>query len=543
MMCITLNAPYNVFERAVIYARYSSHSQNERSIEGQLQDCYAYAERCGLTVVGEYIDRATTGTNDGRAEFQRMIADAAKKQFKYIIVYKLDRFARNRYDSAIYKNKLKKFDVRVVSAMEQISDSPEGIILESVLEGMAEYYSANLSQNVKRGMRIALQNKTFIGGVPPYGYKVVDKHVEIDERTAPIAKMIFKKYAEGVPKVDIIRELNEKGCKSSTGVAFSTNSLQNMFNNKKYMGIHMVDGEEADGIYPPIVDKATFEKVQERAAKNKRTPGAQKAKVDYLLQSKAFCGYCGAPMVGDSGTSRHGIRYYYYSCAGHKKNTKSCQKKREKKDFIEWYVVEQTVLYVLSPERIEYIAERIADIYKKEFNESGVAELEKHIASIEKEINGLVDLALNAKSRALLSQIDARAENLTKRKEELSVELTKLKIATRVHLTKADIVKWLKSFCNGDLFDMDFRKRIIDTFINSVYLFDDKVVIYYNIKDGKQVSHIEMLESIDGETEFLDPVDSHKGSDFKSSAPPHQLKSEHYFVFVNGLFGIVIPRT
>lgn len=137
-----------------------------------------------ISVVGEYVDRALTGTNDNRASFQRMIADASKKQFQYVIVYKLDRFARNRYDSAIYKAKLKKYGVTVLSAMEQISDTPEGIILESVLEGMAEYYSANLSQNVKRGIKVALQNKTFIGGTPPYGYFVKNKNVYIDEKKA-----------------------------------------------------------------------------------------------------------------------------------------------------------------------------------------------------------------------------------------------------------------------------------------------------------------------------------------------------------------------
>lgn len=535
---------------AVIYARYSSHNQTERSIEGQLQDCYEYAERCGLTVVGEYIDRAMTGTNDSRDDFQRMISDAAKRQFQFIIVYKLDRFARNRYDSAIYKNKLKKYGVRVLSAMEQISDSPEGIILESVLEGMAEYYSANLSQNVKRGLRIAVQNKTFTGGTPPYGYKVVDRHVEIDEKTAPIVQEVFKKYSDGISKKDIVKWLNESGFKSRTGKAFTSNSLQHVFGNKKYIGIFEYEGEEIEGIFPPLIERGIFEKAQKQLERHKRAPAAQKAKVEYLLQGKAFCGYCGAPMVGDSGTSRHNVRYYYYSCAKHKKQPSACQKLREKKDFIEWYVVEQTLLYVLSPERIDYIAGRITDIYERDFNFEKVKVLEKQIASIDKELDGLVDIALKAKSDSIIQKVDARADELQVQKNVLVNDLTKLKIAVGVRLAKEDIVKWLKSFCKGDLFDMDFRRRIIDTFINSIYLYDDKVVIYYNIKNGNQVSYIEMLESteeFEDDGGVLDQNEENKNptlcSDFKPLAPPSDLKSEPRFIFVNGLFGIVIPRT
>jgi DNA invertase Pin-like site-specific DNA recombinase len=114
---------------AVIYARYSSHGQQEQSIDGQLRDCRAYAESEGILIVGEYIDRHISGKTDDRADFQRMISDAAKRQFQYVIVWKLDRFARNRFDSAVHKAKLKKYGVKVISATEKISDNPEGIIL------------------------------------------------------------------------------------------------------------------------------------------------------------------------------------------------------------------------------------------------------------------------------------------------------------------------------------------------------------------------------------------------------------------------------
>src|SRR5699024_10167893 len=152
----------------VIYARFSSNNQTEQSIEGQLKICYEYAKNNGYTVVGEYIDRAQSGTTDNRLEFQRMISDSDKHTFEGVLVYQLDRFARNRYDSAINKSKLKKNGVRVISARENISDDASGILVEGVMESMDEYYSAELSQKIRRGMDInaekCLSNGSKIGG-------------------------------------------------------------------------------------------------------------------------------------------------------------------------------------------------------------------------------------------------------------------------------------------------------------------------------------------------------------------------------------------
>ena len=151
-------------KKAVIYARFSSHSQTEQSIEGQLRECYDFAKRSEITIVGEYIDRALTGTSDKRPQFLKMIEDSKKKNFEYVLVYQLDRFARNRYDSANYKAKLKKNGVRVLSAKENITDDASGILVEGMLESMAEYYSAELSQKVKRGIKESLIKGNFIGG-------------------------------------------------------------------------------------------------------------------------------------------------------------------------------------------------------------------------------------------------------------------------------------------------------------------------------------------------------------------------------------------
>jgi DNA invertase Pin-like site-specific DNA recombinase len=185
---------------AVIYARYSSDKQTEQSIEGQLHVCREYAERNDIVIVDTYIDRAMSGTNDNRADFQRMIKDSSKRAWDLVLVYKLDRFSRNKYETAMHKKTLKDNGIKLISAMENIPDTPEGIILESLLEGMAEYYSAELSQKVTRGMRETRAKGKFTGGTVPYGYKVIDQKLYINDDEAEIVRNIYEQYANGICK-------------------------------------------------------------------------------------------------------------------------------------------------------------------------------------------------------------------------------------------------------------------------------------------------------------------------------------------------------
>ena len=196
---------------AVIYARYSSTNQKEISIEGQLRECYNYAERCGYNVVGEYIDRAMSGKFDNRPEFQRLISDSKSKQFDFIIVWKLDRFARNRYDSAIYKNALKKCGVRVISATEPIGEGSESVLVEAILEATAEMYSLQLSENTARGMKDTALKGYFTGGNIPLGFKAENKYLVRDDETAHIVEFIFESYVNGYTKSEICRQCKLKG--------------------------------------------------------------------------------------------------------------------------------------------------------------------------------------------------------------------------------------------------------------------------------------------------------------------------------------------
>ena len=282
------------FTNVVIYARFSSLRQNETSIEAQLKECYKYCEINKFRVIKVYEDDAKSAKTDDRPDFQRLINDSKKKLFKGVVCYQLDRFARNRKDSVIYKAILKKNGVRVYSAKENIADDPSGILVESVLEGMAEYYSAELGQKVNRNMRLNAEKGYFNGGFAPLGYKVVTinlgnykkKKLEIDPLTSKIVKEIFELRAEETKIEHIIDILNHKGYKNINGKEFTRNSLQTMLKNKRYIGTNFYGDEEFPNTIPAIIEKDLFDKVQNVIAKYRRSPRTSKGKRRVFINFK-----------------------------------------------------------------------------------------------------------------------------------------------------------------------------------------------------------------------------------------------------------------
>lgn len=295
-------------------------------------------------------------------------------------------------------------------------------------------------------------------------------------------------------KKKIIEELTAKGIYNRDGKPFGNTALQSALKSEKYLGILRWNDIVIEGGCPALIDKATFDKVQERIAQNKRAGGTKKARMEYLLTGKLFCGHCGAHMIGESGRGRSGDMFYYYSCYNRKRN-RTCEKKNEKKDYLEWYVVEQTIEYVLTPARLEFIAERVIAAYNDEFGNKRIRELERRLAKIERDAKKCIDDYIATDSKLIKKGLEEKADLLEAQKADLEIDLAKLRVANNIQYTKEAIMAWLKQFCVGDLFDMEFRKRIIDVFINSIYLYDDKVIIYYNVKEAKQVSYIEMLDS------------------------------------------------
>ena len=482
---------------AVIYARYSSTAQQDQSIDGQLRYCYQYAAARGIRVVGEYIDRALSGTRaDTRPEFQRMIQDARKKQFQFVLVWKLDRFARNRYDSVIYKNKLKNTGVRVLSVTEGVGEGSESTIMEAILEAMAEEYSRQISQNVSRGMREAARQANTVGGTIPLGYKLDGKKLVVEESEAQIIRYIYSRYTAGIGKKEIIADINAKGWRTRRKKPFTLSSLTAILQNRKYSGVYTYAGEiEVEGGCPAIVDKATFDKARQVAAQARRAPARAKAKEEYLLAGKVFCGHCGAPMIGESGRGKGGVTYHYYTCANRKK-AHTCRKHNEKKHFLEQYAVDQAVEYILDPVRIDAIAERVVQEYQKEFNASGIPALEAELRGIERSIEALVESLIKTSSPTAIQVINDKLAAHETRHAAISDDLAALKIASAAAITAADVTKWLRSFCKGDSADYQFRKQIIDVLINSIYVFDDKIIFFFNVRGGKQVSYIDMLDAL-----------------------------------------------
>lgn len=480
---------------AVIYARFSSYAQTEQSIEGQLRVCHEYANRNKIEIVGEYIDRATTGTNDNRPEFQRMIDDASQKQFEQILVYKLDRFSRNKYDNVVYKHKLAQFGVRVVSATEIINDTPEGALMEGLLEMFAEMYSKDLSQKVKRGIRESILKGNFIGGHILYGYKVVDKKIIIDEKTAPAIRYMFEEYANGKSKKQIVKELNAKGYTTNDGKPITNNSFQSNLSNQKYIGVFDNGKLQNNNYYPAIISKELFDKVQIKLLEHKHKPATQKAKVEYSLAGKAVCGLCGASLVGVTGTSKTARQYHYYACCKRYKQH-TCNKNNEQKDKLENYVLEQTLNLVLTPEQIENIANGMFEKWNTNTTTIKTKEYEKQIERINKELDKCFNMFFNADSEELQKRLNDKSKSLEIEKQDLQNEIKKLAMVQAMTHTKDDVKNILAEYLDGDKSDLNYQRKIINKFVNSVFVYDDKVVIYYNVFSKTQIDHTEALKDI-----------------------------------------------
>lgn len=465
--------------KAVIYARYSSDSQREESIEGQIRECTAFAEKNGITILRHYIDRAYSAKTDNRPDFQEMIKDSGKKLFDMVIVWKLDRFARNRYDSARYKAQLKRNGVKVVSATEVISEGAEGIILESVLEGYAEYYSADLSEKVIRGRKENALKCKFNGGTLPIGYVIdEEQHFQIDPLTAPFVLDVFKKYDKGATMKELRDWLNDSGVRNTRGQPLNFNSIQHMLSNRRYIGEYKYrDIIIPDGI-PAIVPEDLFDRVQEKLAQNRKAPARHKAEDDYLLTTKLFCGYCGAYLCGESGKSRNGTIHHYYKCVSVKKKRTDCKKKPVRKQWLEDLVVNEVMKVVMDDKAIEAIVSMVMDLQDRE--NTSLPLYEQQLQEAQRGIDNL----LNAIQQGILTKsTKTRLEELETAKEDLEIKIANEKIA-KPRISPEFVTFWLHKFRKLDVRQQSHRKMLIDAFVNAIYLYDDKLVLTFNYKDG-----------------------------------------------------------
>lgn len=485
---------------AVIYARFSSHNQTEQSIEGQLKECYEFAKRKGHVVVGEYIDRAISGTTDNRPQFLRMISDSAKKGFQCVLVYQLDRFARNRNDSAIYKTKLKNNGVCVQSARENITDDASGILVEGLLESMAEYFSAELSQKIRRGMDINAEKCLSTGGNIALGFKVAsDKHFVIDEESAPIVVQIFEMYASGQTVTRICETLNDRQIKTSRGALFNKNSLRKILQNKRYIGIYTYKNNEIPDGMPRIISDDLFYRVQEIMSKNKKAPARTKAKQEYLLTTKLFCGKCHEMMTGIKGTSHTHTPYYYYKCNNAKQ--KRCNKKTVQKNYIEDLVINEC-RKLLTAENINRIAHEVVALCEREKDRSNIRRIEKLICENERKqanlMNAVAECDIENVRKSLYNEISRLNSERGILKNEYAIEQ-----AGDISLTIAEVKSFFNRLKAGELDNINYRKTLINVFINSIYLYDDKLTIIFNSGDKPVTVDDELLGQIESSEGFV----------------------------------------
>ena len=489
--------------KAVIYARYSSDSQREESIEGQLRECHEYAKKSGIIVIGEYIDRAMTGRNDDRPDFQRMIKDSYQKQFDVLIVWKLDRFSRDYFDFAFNQKILNDNGVRIVSATEAIPDDTSGILLQMILIGQSVYYSKELAVKINRGLTENALKGKINGGTVTFGYRLTKEQTyEIDEDQAVIVREVFTRYDEGEKMSAIAKDLTMRGINTRYGTDITINTVHKMLKNRRYLGeyrFHKIFHK--DGI-PRIIPDDLFERVQRRMEKSQRTPALNKGSaVDYLLTTKLYCGRCGTAMAGESGTGRHGEIHYYYKC-GNAKRKKGCTRRAVKKDWIERIVIDYTVKFIMDDKLIDIIADRILSLLGEENRR--IPQLKARLKEIEKGIENM----LNAIQMGILtSSTRERLEQLETSKQEVQEKLWKEELK-KPTITKERIVAYIKRFRDIDPTDPKACKTLIDVFVNRIYLYDDKLLITYNYKNDR--SHEISLEDASNEL----------GSNLENMSPP-----------------------
>ena len=470
---------------AVIYARYSSERQTEQSIEGQLRVCHEFAERNDLKIIDTYIDRAMTGTNDNRAAFQKMLSDSDKPQpWEIVLVYALDRFGRNSIEVAVNKQRLQKNGKILISATQRTSvnidgtQNLDGIILENVLIGLSEYYSAELSQKIRRGQNESRLKGNFAGGKVPYGYTTADKKIIIHEERAEIVRWMYQSYTTGKIVRAIIEELTARGI-THMGKPFKANTIYKILRLEKYIGIYRHGDEVFTNIYPQIVPTELFNRVQTMLAKNKH--GSSSREVAFLLKKKVICGNCGRPINGESGTSQNGTTMYYYKCSGRKKHH-SCSKESIRKADLEEMVLNTTLMLLNKPENLSVIAEEVIEVHRKRAREQAVLTLLRDERSkAQKALNNLMKALeagiFTATTKDRITELELQIDELNGR-----ILIEECKDANLI--TKEDVETFLMDALKAE------PQLLIDTLIDKIILFDDKIEIFYKYSQNNNPDEI-----------------------------------------------------
>lgn len=499
--------------KAALYARFSSNNQRDESIDAQERAIRKYAEENDIEIVEEYIDRSKTGTNTDREAFQRMLNDSRYGLFDMVIVHKLDRFARNRYDSAVSRNILKTNGVELYSVIEKFDDSPESIILEGLMEALNEYYSANLSREVMKGMKEnALQCK-YTGGYVPLGYRVDDNgHFRINEEEAQVVRRIFSGTIQGMSYRELQQEFNEKGIRTRTGQPFGKNSLYSILTNEKYIGVYVYNRAVSkdcrgkrnnhrskpddqvirieNGI-PAIITLEEFQTVQELLKKRRRSRrGRTDTENVYLLTGKVYCGVCGGKYCGNSQYSgRKKTLYYSYRCnVRSRKGGVACNNREISQSCLEKYVLRLLADILFDKDRLPAVIEEYnRTVMQAESSMEGDRKrLKKAIKSMEGEISNIVRVIAKTGSESLAAALDSKEKEL----DELRSQLSELERKTsKVDIDEEQISR---AFDYGRELLLSGKiprlRQLIELYVERVDIYPDSVSVTLNILRGLQAN-------------------------------------------------------
>lgn len=411
-----------------------------------------------------------------------MIDDARDGKFDAVIVYKMDRFARDRYDAAVYKEKLKKAGVHLVSATETLGSGPESIIMESVLEGFAQYYSAELSQKVKRGQRESAEKRKFLGGPVPFGFKSIDARLVPDPDVIPVVQKMFEMAAAGKTSKEIADVLTSLGYKTNRGKPMNGQAVYRILHAKRYIGYYCYKDHEIPDVYEPFISQELWNKVQKRIGRHKYRKRKYMGH-EYLLSGKLFCGHCGEAMLGESGKSHTGKVHHYYACYGKKMQHNGCQKKNIRQDVIESFVLEKA-REQLSDDLMGNLTTMIYEIVsERNAAQDRTPALMDQVKEIDQKIANIVSAIENGFATAALA---SRMQSLEDEKADLELQIQREKNRQTSQIQKEDIAQWLVKVQGAEV---ESDRILIDAFIKRVELFDDeekknrKVKIYYTIYD------------------------------------------------------------
>lgn len=503
-------------EPGVLYGRYSSHNQKDISVEQQFEKGYELAAEYGIRIIDTYADRAVSGRTDKRKDFQRMMSEAAKGKFRYVIAWKSNRMGRNMLEALINEARLQELGVRVLYVEEDFDDTAAGRFAARSMMNVNQFYSENMAEDIKRGLYDNASNCMVANGHLPYGYKRDETlHYVIDEPKAAVIREIFTRVAAGEPFVDIMNSLNARGIKTSYNRPWGRSSFQKILSNERYRGIYIYgDVRKEDGI-PRIISDELFFKVQEVITTKKNPQGRHRVNGDYLLTGKLFCGKCKSPMVGISGTGRSGKLHYYYVCQKHR-TEKTCDKKNVRRDEIELQVAQAIKDYALKDDVIEWIADSTVAYNERKEAESKVGILEDQLAGTERGIKNI----MSAIEQGIITETTkSRLVELESERATIKAKIAAAR-ADIVTVSRDDIISGLEMFRDGDVYDKKYQARLFDTFLVAVYVYDDDLRLVFSFSGNKNTIQIPIESAVNA-------VENNAAEcSFKlCSAPPNQ-KSE-----------------